>query len=204
MLGHELAVEQREIAHLEPRHEPGERDLRGVGPAAEHAFTEEGPAELDAVHAANQLVLLPYLDRVGVARSVKREHRPFELGIDPGLLALGAGGDHRAKIAVAGEGAPTRADGASKRTRDMKPVERDDRAIAWLDPEQFVRVAAVGHPEDARRIALEQKARVEATHGRIMRPSGPSALQYIPHQLLWAEQPHALSGPSQRPVDGDP
>ena len=55
VVGHELAVEQREIAGLEARDQPGERDLRGVGRAAEHAFAEEGAAELDAVEPADEL-----------------------------------------------------------------------------------------------------------------------------------------------------
>ena len=46
----------------------------------------------------------------------------------------------------------------------METVERDDRPIARLDPEQLVRVAAVGHREDACRIAMKQQARVETTH----------------------------------------
>ena len=55
VLGHELAVEKREIADLEARDEPGQRDLRRVGSAAEHAFAEEGAAEADAVEAAGEL-----------------------------------------------------------------------------------------------------------------------------------------------------
>jgi hypothetical protein len=52
----------------------------------------------------------------------------------------------------------------------MEAVEREDRPVARLDPEQVVGVAAVGHRKDARSITLQQQARVEATHGFIMRP----------------------------------
>ena len=45
----------------------------------------------------------------------------------------------------------------------MEAFERDDRAVARLDPEQLVGIPAVGHREDAGRIALEEQARVEAT-----------------------------------------
>ena len=55
--GHELAVEQGEAADLQPRDQPGQRDLRGVGHPAEHAFAEEGAAELDAVEPADQLAV---------------------------------------------------------------------------------------------------------------------------------------------------
>jgi hypothetical protein len=46
----------------------------------------------------------------------------------------------------------------------METVERDDRAILWLDPEQLVGFTAVGHREDARRIALKEQPRIEPTH----------------------------------------
>ncbi len=49
VVGQELAVAQGEMADLEPRHQEGERDLRRVAGAAEHAFGEKGPAEHDAV-----------------------------------------------------------------------------------------------------------------------------------------------------------
>ena len=75
------------------RDQPGKRDLRRIGRAAEHAFAEEGAAELHAVETADESLVLPHLDRMGVARAVEREHRAFELGVDPGLLAVGAGGD---------------------------------------------------------------------------------------------------------------
>jgi len=49
MLSHELAVEQGEIADLEPRDEPRQRNLRGIGHPAEHAFAEKGSAELHSI-----------------------------------------------------------------------------------------------------------------------------------------------------------
>src|SRR5205823_12983896 len=96
---------------------------------------------------------LPDLDRMGMARPMEREHRPLELGVDPGLLAVGAAGDHPGEVAIAGDGELARADGAIERARHMETVERDDRADPGLDAEQLVRVAAVGHREDAGRIA---------------------------------------------------
>ena len=66
MLGHELAVKQREIADLEPGDEPGERDLRRVARAAEHAFAEEGTAELHAIEPTDEFAVgiigTPHLD----------------------------------------------------------------------------------------------------------------------------------------------
>ena len=149
---------------LQPRDEPRERDLGRVGPAAEHAFAEEGAAELHAVEAADEVAAVPHLDRMGMAGAVKREHRALELGVDPGLLAVGAGGDDGREVAVMGDREFARAKRPPERAREMEAVERNDRPVARLDPEQLIRLAAVGHREDAGGIALEQQARVEATH----------------------------------------
>jgi hypothetical protein len=103
MLGHELAVEQREIADLETGDEPRKRHLRCVSLPAEHAFAEEGAAELHAVEAADKLAVTAHLDRMGVARLMQCQHCALELTVDPGFLARRAGGDHGGKIAVMGD-----------------------------------------------------------------------------------------------------
>jgi hypothetical protein len=66
VVGHELTIEQRKIARLQARDEPGERNLRRVGGAAEHALAEERAAELHTVESANEQIALPDLDRVRV------------------------------------------------------------------------------------------------------------------------------------------
>jgi hypothetical protein len=66
VLGHELAVEKREIADAQTGDEPGERDFGCVAHAAEHALAEEGAAELHAIEAADQLIAVPDLDRMRV------------------------------------------------------------------------------------------------------------------------------------------
>jgi hypothetical protein len=108
MFRHELAVEKREIAGLEPRDEPGERNFRRIAHPAEHALAEEGTAELHAVKPADQLATLADLDRMGVAGLVKGQHRPLELAVDPGLLALGARGDDGREVEVVGDLEPAR------------------------------------------------------------------------------------------------
>ena len=62
MPGHELTVEQREVADLQPRDEPGERGLGGIGGAAEHRFAEEGATEAHAINPADQYAVLPAFD----------------------------------------------------------------------------------------------------------------------------------------------
>src|SRR5258706_16235045 len=129
MLGHELTVEQGEIADLKAGDEPGERDLRGVAGTAEHAFAEKGAAELHAVEAADKLAITAHLDRVGVTRLVQRQHGALELVIDPGFLAVRAGSDHRGKIAVVGKLEAARPKRALERARQVKAVEREDRPV---------------------------------------------------------------------------
>ena len=133
-------------------------------PAAEHALAEKGPAELHAVDPADEIGVLPHFDRMGVARAVERQHCPLDLGVDPGFVAIGAAGDDSREVAVVGHFEPAAADGSAERPREMEAVERNDRPIARLDPEQLIRVPAVGHRENARGITLEQQARIEPTH----------------------------------------
>lgn len=53
MFRHELAVEQPESTDDQARHQPGQRDLRRIGPKREHALAEEGAAEAHAVESAD-------------------------------------------------------------------------------------------------------------------------------------------------------
>src|SRR5207302_3593349 len=89
---------------------------------------------------------------------------------------------------------------------DGEMVERDDRAVARLDPEQFVRLAAVGHGENAGRIALEQKARIEATHGASLSSPelpGEDESQNLPHLVLRTAEAGAVGRFDQRALDQD-
>ena len=97
---------KREIADLEPRDQPRQRDLRRIASAAEHALAEKGAAELHAIDSADQVAAVPDFDRMGVARAVQREHRALDLGVDPGFVALGAADDHAGEIAVLGDCEP--------------------------------------------------------------------------------------------------
>ena len=108
---------------------------------------------------------------MGVARLVQRQHGAFEFVVDPRFFAGGAGREDRGEIAVVGNFKTTGAQRSLERARQVKALERQDRAVAWLDPEQVRGVAAVGHREDAGGITLQQQARVEATHNSIMYPS---------------------------------
>lgn len=91
MLGHELAVEKREVSDLEARDEPCQRDLRCVGGAAEHGFAEEGAAQLHAIETADEIISPPTFDRVGMAGREQAHDRAFDCIVDPGFVPVGAG-----------------------------------------------------------------------------------------------------------------
>src|SRR5215208_1511126 len=101
---------------------------------------------------------------MSVLRAVKREHRVFEVIVDPGLFPVGAASDHRVKSSVQRNREFSGTKGSPERSRDMETVERHDRAVARLDPEQLLCVAAVRHGENSRGVALEEEARVKTTH----------------------------------------
>jgi hypothetical protein len=103
MVGHELAVEQPIASDPEARDQPGQSDLRGVLANREHALAEEGRAEIDPVKAADQLAFLPAFDRMGVASLVELIVGHFDLGIDPGLVALGAAANDVGESGVAAD-----------------------------------------------------------------------------------------------------
>src|SRR6185369_4852696 len=101
---------------------------------------------------------------MGVPRPVQGKHRSFEFGVDPRLLAVGAGGDDAGEVTIMGNREAARTQRAFERAREVEAVERNDRALTRLNPEQLGRVAAVGHRENPAGIALEQKARIKLTH----------------------------------------
>ncbi len=112
MLGHELAVQQTVAAGFQPGDEPSERDLRRVGFPAEHAFPEEGAAELHTVQAADQIFAAPHLDRMGVAEAVKGEDGALYVRVDPGFRPVGAGADNLRESLVEGNREGAGAQGA--------------------------------------------------------------------------------------------
>ncbi len=160
MIGHELAVEQSESTHRQPRHQPGQRDLRTIGSEREHALAEEGAAQPDAVEPADKLLILPAFDRMGVAEPMQQIVALLDLTVDPGFLALRTivndGGEHL----VVRDGKSARPDRLAKRARHAKAVEREDRTAARLYPEDFVGIAAVRHRKHADGIGAQQQVRI--------------------------------------------
>ena len=149
------------MANAKPRDQPGQRNLRRIRRSAEHGFAEEGAAQLDAVEPADQPVLVPAFDRMGMSDRVKPERRPLDRAVDPGLLAVGAGQQHLVEGRIACHRESARTDAPGKRTRQMEAVQRDDCPASRLDPEDVAGVAAVGHREDAGGVTAQQHPGVQ-------------------------------------------
>ena len=155
------------MADAKPRHQPGERNLRRVRHPAEHGFTEEGPAQLHAIKAAYQQIVMPAFDRMGVTHRVKAEGRALDRRVDPGFLAIGAGQQDLVKCLIAGDPEAAGTDAPRQRTGQVKPIERDDCPAARFDPENIASVTAVGHREYAGGISAQQHSRIQALTHRI-------------------------------------
>jgi len=89
MFGQELAVEQLKVPDAQARHQMSERHLRRIAHPAEHALAEEGRAKANAVKPADQLAVVPGLDRMGVAASVKLGISALDIGVDPRVGPVG-------------------------------------------------------------------------------------------------------------------
>lgn len=144
------------MADLQPRDEPGERGLGGIGRAAEHRFAEESATEAHSIDPADEVAAVPAFDRMGVTRGEQAERGAFDIGVDPGLGAVGAAVEHGGEVAVDGHRELPRAEPPRERARAMEAVQGNDRADAGLDPENVVGIAAVGHREHPDGIASKQ------------------------------------------------
>jgi len=166
MVGHELTVEQVEMANLEPRHEPGEGHLGSVGRSAEHGLAEKGAAQFDAIQAPDQFRLsvatgVPAFDRVRMASRVEVAHGMLDRAIDPRLAAISTSEDHVIERGIVRDAEISRAQASAKRARAMETVERKDCPLARLDPEYVGGIPAVRHRKDSRSISLQQQMGVE-------------------------------------------
>jgi hypothetical protein len=132
MIGDELAIEQREAADPQSCDEMGERDLGGIGYAAEHALAEKGAAERDAIKPADQraanLTSRPDLDRMGMTVTMEDAVSLFDLRVDPGFrTSLGrfrATFDDTREGAIGGHGKAIGAQRFAQRMREMEAVQR--------------------------------------------------------------------------------
>jgi len=94
MIGHELAIEQRESANFQSGHKPRQCHFRSVAGPREHAFSAKGTANGQAVKTADQIFLpgvlvpQPTFYAMCMAQLVQLVKRLLNFCIDPGLPAF--------------------------------------------------------------------------------------------------------------------
>jgi len=165
MRGDELAVEQVPAARDQPRDEMRERDLRSVARAADHRFAEEGAPERHAIEPADEPPVPPAFDAV---RMTEAKEPPIAGGDDrvdprrrPVGRRLGAERDHVGKGGVGRDAEAVRQQHLPQAARQAEAVERQDRALARLDPVDRRVVGPVGHREQPLRIGAQQQRGVD-------------------------------------------
>lgn len=159
MIGPELAIEQRETAHFEPRNEPGKCYLRRVAAPGDHAFTEKRATEREPVKPADQLVVDPAFNRMGIALLMQIGEYRLDLAADPCFrpvdCALRAQPDDSRERGVGCYAKSPGHDGFPQRSRQMEPIKWQDRAPLGFDPVDAFGAAIVGHWEHANRIGAK-------------------------------------------------
>ena len=165
MIGHELAVEQGKAARPQPRRQPCQRNLRRIGAARHHALAEKGPAERHAIETADQFLAVPTFDRMGKADLVQMAIGALDRIVDPGRWPIRRGlraqRHQPGEIAIGRDAEPLPADHLRQRMRQVKAVQRQDRAPFRLHPINVRGVAIVGHREHADGIGLQQQNGVD-------------------------------------------
>ena len=165
-----------------------------------HALAEEGAAQADAIEPADEVVILPDLDAVGVSEFVQPDIEIADALVDPGVVAARlrrrAAGDDRLERAVDGDREGVGAHRARQARGDAKAVERNHAAHFRLDPEQRRIVGALGHREDAAGIGAQQHFGRDVGRGGVARCHGwqdsrtkaknePWSASPPPHSRAW-------------------
>lgn len=191
MRGDELAIEQFPAAGAEPRDEVRQRDLRRVTRAADHRFAEKGAPERHPVEPARKLAVQPAFDAMRVAELEQPVVARPDDGVDPRRRPVvggrGAQRDHVGKGGIGRDAKAVRHDDFFQAVRQVKVVERQDRAQSRFDPMDRRVVRPVGHRENALRIGAEEQRRVYGlevfqlagfTNFSVMRSDSPIATYF--------------------------
>src|SRR2546429_8126709 len=114
-----------------------------------HALAEEGAAKADAVESADQVVIVPDLDAMGMSEFVQPDVEVADALVDPGVVAAGlrcgTAGDDSLESGVDGDGEGIGAHRARQPRGNAKAVERNHAAHFRLDPEQGRIVGTLSH-----------------------------------------------------------
>ncbi len=192
MRRHELAIEQLEAPGTEPRDEMRERDFRGVAHPADHRLAEKGAPQRHAIEAADQLPVVPAFDAMGMAHAeqsfVARTDHRVDPRRRPVVGGFGAQRRHRGKGGVGGDAETFGEQQLAQAARQVKAIERQDRAQPRFDPMDRRVVRPVGHREYPLRIGAEQQRGVDRferlaqlagfTNFSVMRSDSPIATYF--------------------------
>lgn len=182
---HELAVEQAEPGKAQPRDQPCERNLRRIGTPRHHAFPEKGTAERYAIKAADQVVALPDLDRMGKALIVQTAIGTLDRAVDPGRRPVGrrlrAERNDAGKGAVGGHRETLPPDRLGERARQAETLQWQDRALLRLHPINIACVPVVRHGKYAERISAEQQQRIDHHLNMGLNDKRPAKIGWILH-----------------------
>jgi len=141
------------------------RDFRRIGFAADHRFSEKRAPEREAVEPADQLAVEPGFDRMRLTPRVQGGDSAFDLVIDPGVAAifdaLGAELYDRFEREVRGRHKLLGKQRLLETARQVKTVEREDRARLGLDPVDRPRIATVRHRKNADGVGAQQQLGIE-------------------------------------------
>ncbi len=159
--GFHLAVDQAESPALQLPRQPHQRDLGGVGFAAEHGFAVEHAADRHAVETADQLAVAPGFHRMRVAgleqAGVGRHHRRGNPGAACPLPWRGAGAHHLGEGGVDTQLEAGVAHALGQRTGDAHLVRHQHHARVGTPPQD--RLAGVEPGKDAVAVGIQQALR---------------------------------------------
>jgi hypothetical protein len=171
MVGDELGVEQPVAAGFEPVDEVRHGDLAAVGLAVKHRFPEKRRADRDAIEPAHEVRAVPHLNRMHEAATEQFAIETADGGVDPGAVAIGAGGgaalDHGGEIGVDADRIGIVFQGLAKAARDVGGLQRDDAAQLRRHPEQILRARILGHGEDAGLVGAQDQLGGEIDRKRV-------------------------------------
>lgn len=158
-----LAVDNRTASFLHCTGQVDECQLRGTGHEREHALAEEGTTDVDTVEAADQPLVLPYLDAGGEALAVEFGVGGNHVGAEPGTVLVDAQAaavaDDAPEVLVDAQAVLALVHQRAHGVADVNLVGEDDEALHGTVP--CGNVGAERKPgEDA--VAISQQQAVDA------------------------------------------
>ena len=124
-----------------------------------HGFAKKRATHRDTIKSADKFPSAPRLDRMRVTELMQSRVALDDLGIDPGVVALGAGANDFAKSIIDPDLEDFLALQLAERMRHVKFIERHDGARIGREP--FDLTVIHGHRENAQPITLQQKFRID-------------------------------------------